>query len=377
MAGKGTPQAPRGMGAELEKVVERKLRRIVRTDTGWSPQPRAMVDVVASQKHVPAIGRLADHSAGVVTEADEARRIGGLRRGRNKGDDSRRNRRRPKDWLLVGRECGIGCEKKAPNAESTTGPHDRSPSGRGWCPDKRAGNLGSDGDIPRQDRRGRDRVSFCRSPAFANQGVPCPRRSSRAENGTGSLDILCTFEKSEGLQTPSRDAERRSRSAGKIERCDVEEAFEVLGSMRGATAQKMLVAVRCHPFGAGEMALEGLPRTGGLLRRIDMENDPGDLGPIRPFGIGIEKPQIGDEVLLVVARQRIGRRRRVLYSWGQRGFWHGALPAGRLGFGASTEKYSIARKGHTEAEDFAVRGRDEALDENDLDDGCMVVAFEH
>ncbi len=56
------------------------------------------------------------------------------------------------------------------------------------------------------------------------------------------------------------------------------------------------------------MALEGAPRAGGFPDRINLEHDPRDLGPIRPFGIGVEKPQIGDEVFLVVARQRVGCR---------------------------------------------------------------------
>jgi len=84
-----------------------------------------------------------------------------------------------------------------------------------------------------------------------------------------------------------------------------------------ATAKKMRVAMRGHPFGAGQMALKGLPRPGGLLRRIDLKNDPRNLSSIGPFGIGIEKPQIGDEVLLVIARQRVSRRGSVGNYWGE------------------------------------------------------------
>jgi hypothetical protein len=38
-AGKGAPQTPRGMGAELEEIIEWKLYRIPRAKSGRSPQP--------------------------------------------------------------------------------------------------------------------------------------------------------------------------------------------------------------------------------------------------------------------------------------------------------------------------------------------------
>ena len=72
-----------------------------------------------------------------------------------------------------------------------------------------------------------------------------------------------------------------------------------------------------HPFGPGQMALPGKPCAGGLVGRIDLKNDPRDLDPIRAFGIGIEKPQISDEVLLVIARQRVRRRGSVGNFWGE------------------------------------------------------------
>ena len=71
--------------------------------------------------------------------------------------------------------------------------------------------------------------------------------------------------------------------------------------MRCSTTQKMPVAILGHPARAGQV---GGPDSLGLLRivcRIQVQNDPGDLPPIRAFRIGIEKAQIGDEVLLVVA----------------------------------------------------------------------------
>ena len=88
-------------------------------------------------------------------------------------------------------------------------------------------------------------------------------------------------------------------------------------SVSAAAAQEMPVAVRRHPFGAGQMAFPCLPSTGGLLLRIDLKNDPRNLGPIRALGIGIKKPQISDEVLLVITRQRVSRGRSVGNFWGE------------------------------------------------------------
>ncbi len=78
--------------------------------------------------------------------------------------------------------------------------------------------------------------------------------------------------------------------------------------MSGTAAQKMLVAVRHHPFGSLQMALPHPPCTIRLLRRINLQNDSRDLGPIGAFGFSVEKSQVADEVVLVVVRQRIGCR---------------------------------------------------------------------
>lgn len=85
--------------------------------------------------------------------------------------------------------------------------------------------------------------------------------------------------------------------------------------MSGTAAQKMLVAVRHHPFGPLQMAFPYPPRAFGFLHWIDLQNDSRDLGPICSFGVRVEKPQVADEMLLVVRRQRLGdrgERRRVL-----------------------------------------------------------------
>ena len=91
-AGKGAPQAPCRVGAEFEEIVEWKLCRIAHAETRPLPQPCAMVDVLSPQQDVPAAGCLADYSVGQVAQADDARGIGGLSRGGNKADDSRRSR---------------------------------------------------------------------------------------------------------------------------------------------------------------------------------------------------------------------------------------------------------------------------------------------
>lgn len=88
----GTPQAPRGMRAQLEEIIERKLRGLARANTRPSSEPCTVVDVLAPQKHVPAIGCLANYNVGEIAQSDKAKRIGVLSRGMNKGDNGRYNR---------------------------------------------------------------------------------------------------------------------------------------------------------------------------------------------------------------------------------------------------------------------------------------------
>ena len=89
-----------------------------------------------------------------------------------------------------------------------------------------------------------------------------------------------------------------------------------------ATAQQMPISILGHPAGAGQVRC---PDSLGLLRivrRIELQNDPRDLPPIRAFRIGIKKAQISDEVLLVVAGEDIGRRSRIRYRWIELGWLH-------------------------------------------------------
>ena len=63
--------------------------------------------------------------------------------------------------------------------------------------------------------------------------------------------------------------------------------------MRGATAQKMPVTILGHPAGAGQVRRPDCLGAFCVMRWIEMQNDPGNLPPIRAFRIGIEKAQIG------------------------------------------------------------------------------------
>jgi hypothetical protein len=62
----------------------------------------------------------------------------------------------------------------------------------------------------------------------------------------------------------------------------------------------MAIAMLRHPLGARQVALPSAPRALGLLRRIDVQHDTRDFGPIRTLGIGIEEPEVGNKMLLVI-----------------------------------------------------------------------------
>ena len=89
-----------------------------------------------------------------------------------------------------------------------------------------------------------------------------------------------------------------------------------------ATAQKMPVTILGHPARAGQVGGPDSLGLLGIVRRIEMQNDPGNLAPISAFRIGIEKAQIGDEVLLVVAGEDVGRRSGIRYWRIELGWLH-------------------------------------------------------
>jgi hypothetical protein len=54
------------------------------------------------------------------------------------------------------------------------------------------------------------------------------------------------------------------------------------------TAQQMPVSDLCHPFGACQVSLERTPRAIRLPLGLDVQDNPRDLTPVGPFGVGIE-----------------------------------------------------------------------------------------
>jgi hypothetical protein len=86
--------------------------------------------------------------------------------------------------------------------------------------------------------------------------------------------------------------------------------------------QKMAIAMLRHPLGARQVAFPGPPRARGLLRRIDVQHNACDLGPIRTFGGRVEEAEIGNEMLLVVAGKNVSLG-RLVSNWGiKRRFGH-------------------------------------------------------
>lgn len=109
--------------------------------------------------------------------------------------------------------------------------------------------------------------------------------------------------------------------------------LEIKCLVRHTAAQKMSIAVCHHPFGPVQMALPRPPRAIGLLHRIDPQNDPHDLDPIGAFGFSVQKPQVADEVLFVVVRQRIGCRGEIGKFGIEERLTHGVFcSAGELAF---------------------------------------------
>ena len=62
----------------------------------------------------------------------------------------------------------------------------------------------------------------------------------------------------------------------------------------------MAITVLSHPFGAGQMTVECMSCAIGLAIGINMQHDPRNLPPVGTFGVGIEQPQIGHQMVLIV-----------------------------------------------------------------------------
>jgi hypothetical protein len=67
-----------------------------------------------------------------------------------------------------------------------------------------------------------------------------------------------------------------------------------------------------HPSGTREVALERQPRAVGFGVWVDAQHDPRDITPVRTFIVGVEQPEVGDDVLFVVCGERWTGRRDIL-----------------------------------------------------------------
>jgi hypothetical protein len=74
----------------------------------------------------------------------------------------------------------------------------------------------------------------------------------------------------------------------------------------------MAITVLRHPLRALEVALPGTPRALVLLQWIDVQHYSCHLGPIRALGVGVEEPEIGDQVFLVVSSENVSLRSLII-----------------------------------------------------------------
>src|SRR6266480_503460 len=73
--------------------------------------------------------------------------------------------------------------------------------------------------------------------------------------------------------------------------------------IQAGEAQQMPIAMARHPFRASKMTVERTASAIRLADRIDMQHDARDFPPVGTVSVGVEEPQIGDHVLLVVGCQ--------------------------------------------------------------------------
>ena len=66
-----------------------------------------------------------------------------------------------------------------------------------------------------------------------------------------------------------------------------------------------MITVLCHPLAARQVAFPGASGPLGLLRRIDMQHDARDFGPVGAFRVRVEKAKISDQVLPVIVGESI------------------------------------------------------------------------
>jgi hypothetical protein len=70
-----------------------------------------------------------------------------------------------------------------------------------------------------------------------------------------------------------------------------------------SAAQQVAITMIRHPFCASEMAIEGATCALRVAFGIDVKNDSGNFPPIGTVCLGIQEPEIGDDMLLVIGRQ--------------------------------------------------------------------------
>ena len=73
----------------------------------------------------------------------------------------------------------------------------------------------------------------------------------------------------------------------------------------------MAISVLCHPFCTGQMAVECMSRAHWFGFRIDVKHEARHFSPVSLLCVRIKQTQIGDDVLLVIGRQRQFARRYI------------------------------------------------------------------
>lgn len=73
------------------------------------------------------------------------------------------------------------------------------------------------------------------------------------------------------------------------------------------------------------MAFPGAARPVGFLIGIDVQDNLCHFAPVGMLGIGVKKPQIGDEVLFVIAREHRVRGGEIGNGWVKWWCFHGSI----------------------------------------------------
>jgi hypothetical protein len=71
----------------------------------------------------------------------------------------------------------------------------------------------------------------------------------------------------------------------------------------------MAIAGPGHPFGTGQMRVEGL--SGAIRLRIHAQHNPRNLARVGTSSVGIKQPEVGHQMVLIMDRQPRLRRRRI------------------------------------------------------------------